>query len=92
MEFERPFTLNRGLSHIRVHELATMLAVSYPKVFPSFVLGRIGNALVKEFTPPLGFMLLCIVMLVWGGSPVTKHGKEYANSTLFFFFRFLILF
>lgn len=48
MQFERPFTLNRGLNHIRVHEPATMLAVSYPKVFPSFVLGRIGNARFKR--------------------------------------------
>lgn len=50
--------LNIGLNHIRVHKLATMHAVSYPKVFPSFVLGRIENALLKKFTAMLGFMLL----------------------------------
>lgn len=81
IEFERPFSLNRGLNHIRVHELATMLVVSYPKVFPSFVLGRIGNTLLKEFTPTLGFMFFCTVMLVHDLSPVIKHVKEYVNRT-----------
>lgn len=81
MELERPLALNRGLNRIRVHELATVHAVSYPKVFPSFVLGRIGNMLLKEFTPTLEFMLFCIVMLVQDVSSVPKRAKESANRT-----------